>query len=113
VPHAQLPPAGLTEPAEIVGAQARRRLAPHRVLTERDLGPPLLVRRGRPVELIYVQAGLHVTALGVAQEDGTLGAVVRVINAASRRQLDGVVSGPDEVAFGSAAAARASRGQPP
>ena len=107
VPHAQLPPAGLTEPAEIVGAQARRRLAPHRVLTERDLGPPLLVRRGRPVELIYVQAGLHVTALGVAQEDGTLGAVVRVINAASRRQLDGVVSGPDEVAFGSAAAARA------
>jgi flagellar basal body P-ring formation protein FlgA len=107
VPRAQVPPASLTEPAQIVGAQARRRLAAHRVLTERDLGPPLLVRRGHPVELIYAQAGLYVTALGVAQEDGTLGDPVRVINAASRRPLQGIVSGPDEVAFGSPAAARA------
>jgi flagellar basal body P-ring formation protein FlgA len=107
VAHAQVPPASLTDPAEIVGAQARRRLAAHRVLTERDLGPPLLVRRGHPVELIYARPGLYVSALGVAQEDGALGDLVRVINAESRRQLQGVVSGPDEVAFGSAAAARA------
>jgi flagella basal body P-ring formation protein FlgA len=106
VPHAQMPPAGLTEPAAIVGAQARRRLAPQRVLTERDLGPPLLVRRGRPVELTYARPGLYVTALGVAQEDGALGDAVRVINAASRRQLQGIVSGPDEVALGPAAAGR-------
>ena len=108
VPHAQVPPAGLTEPAEIVGSQARRRLAAHRVLTERDLGPPLLVRRGHPVELIYAGPGLYVSALGVAQEDGALGEPVRVMNAESRRQLQGVVSGPDEVAFGSAAAIRPS-----
>ena len=107
VPHAQMPPAGLTAPEEIVGNQARRRLAAHRVLTEHDLGPPVLVRRGHPVELVYAQAGLQLTALGVAQEDGTLGDVVRVINAASRRQLQGIVSGPDEVAFGSPAAVRA------
>lgn len=105
VPHGQVPPAGFTDPAEIVGTQARRRLAAHRVLTERDLGPPLLVRRGHPVELIYARPGLYVTALGVAQEDGALGDRVRVINTESRRQLQGVVSGPDEVAFGSAAAA--------
>ena len=104
--HARVPPTGLTEPAEIIGAQARRRLAAQRMLTERDLGPPLLVRRGRPVELIYARPGLYVTALGVAQEDGALGDLVRVMNAQSRRQLRGIVSGPDEVAFGSAAAAR-------
>jgi flagellar basal body P-ring formation protein FlgA len=107
VPHGQVPPASITEPAEIVGAQARRRLAPHRVLSERDLGPPLLVRRGRPVELIYARPGLYVSALGVAQEDGALGDPVRVMNAASRRHLQGIVSGPDEVALGTAAAARA------
>ena len=104
--HARVPPTGLTESAEIIGAQARRRLAAQRMLTERDLGPPLLVRRGRPVELIYARPGLYVTALGVAQEDGALGDLVRVMNAQSRRQLRGIVSGPDEVAFGSAAAAR-------
>jgi flagella basal body P-ring formation protein FlgA len=108
IPHAQIPPASLTAPAEIVGAQARRRLAARRVLTERDLGPPLLVRRGRPVELIYARAGLQVTALGVAQEDGAVGDLVRVINAESRRQLQGIVSGPDEVAFGPAAAGQSA-----
>ena len=99
VAPASLPPASITEAAQIVGSQARRRLGAGRVLTERDLGPPYLVRRGHPVELIYARRGLHVTALGVAQEDGALGDPVRVLNAASRRQLQGVVSGPDQVAF--------------
>lgn len=102
--HAQVPPAGLAEPADIVDAQARRRLAAHRMLTERAPGPPLLVRRGRPVELIYARPGLYVTTLGVAQENGALGDLVRVVNPESRRELQGVVSGPDEVAFGAAAA---------
>ncbi len=106
---ASLPPASITEAAQIVGSQARRRLGAGRVLTERDLGPPYLVRRGHPVELIYARRGLYVTALGVAQEDGALGDPVRVINAASRRQLQGVVSGPDEVAFRTISAAT---GQP-
>lgn len=100
VAQAHMPSASLTEPGPIVGSQARRRLAPGRVLSARDLGPPHLVRRGHPVELIYARPGLRVTALGVAQEDGALGAPVRVMNAASRRQLQGVVSGPDEVSVG-------------
>lgn len=102
--EASVPPAALREPEEIVGSQARRRLAPGRVLTPRDLGPPHLVRRGQPVELIYARPGLRITALGVAQEDGALGDLVQVINAESRRQLRGVVSGPGEVSFTGAAA---------
>jgi flagella basal body P-ring formation protein FlgA len=114
VAPASLPPATITEAAQIVGSQARRRLGAGRVLTERDLGPPYLVRRGHPVELIYAGRGLYVTALGVAQEDGALGDPVRVTNAASRRQLQGVVSGPDEVAFRPMSAAPAqSEGRAP
>lgn len=104
VAEARLPPAGLREPDEIIGNQARRRLAPGRVLTRSDLGPPHLVRRGHPVELIYARPGLRITALGVAQEDGALGDLVRVMNAKSRRQLQGVVSGPDELSFSATAA---------
>jgi flagella basal body P-ring formation protein FlgA len=109
VAPASLPPASITEAAQIVGSQARRRLGAGRVLSERDLGPPYLVRRGHPVELIYARRGLYVTALGVAQEDGALGDPVRVVNAASRRQLQGVVSGPDEVAFRPMSAGPAQR----
>lgn len=61
-------------------------------------------RSGRPVELIYARPGLPITALGVAQEDGALGDVVRAMNAESRRQLQGLVSGPDEVSFGAPSA---------
>jgi flagella basal body P-ring formation protein FlgA len=108
VAPASLPLASITEAERVVGSQARRRLVAHRVLTERDLGPPYLVRRGHPVELVYAGPGLYVTALGVAQEDGALGDPVRVINAASRRQLQGVVSGPGEVAFGPGQAAESA-----
>ena len=100
VAESDLPPGALSEPEQIVGHQARRRLSAGRVLIARDVGPPHLVRRGHPVELIYVRPGLRISALGVAQEDGALGDLVRVMNAESRRQLQGVVSGPGEVSFG-------------
>ena len=76
-----------------------------RVLTERDLGPPVPGQARPPGRADLCPARPPVTALGVAQEDGALGDPVRVINAASRRQLQGVVSGPDEVAFRPMAAA--------
>jgi flagella basal body P-ring formation protein FlgA len=60
------------------------------------------VARGRPVQLVYTRPGLQLRALGVAQADGALGEVVRVVNLDSRQQLQGVVVGPDQVALGGA-----------
>jgi flagellar basal body P-ring formation protein FlgA len=96
----RLQPKSLTDPEQLLGAEARKRLLPGRVLTAQDLGPPLLVRRGRPVRLVYLQPGLQLTALGTAQDDGALGELVRVVNADSRQQLQGTASGPDEVTVG-------------
>jgi flagella basal body P-ring formation protein FlgA len=53
-----------------------------------------LVRRGHPVELICARLGLYVTALGVTQEDDARADLVRVMNPASGRELQGLVSGP-------------------
>lgn len=96
----RLPAGSLLAPEEIVGSETRRRLAPGRALRARDLRAPRLVRRGQPVELVYSGPGLRVSALGVAQEDGALGALVPVINPSTRRQLQGLVTGPDEVTLG-------------
>lgn len=100
LPPKRLPAGSMMAPEEIVGSEARRRLAAGRALRERDLRAPRLVRRGQPVELVYSGPGLRLSALGVAQEDGELGALVQVINANSRRQLQGLVTGPDEVTLG-------------
>jgi len=105
----QLRPTSLTTAEQLIGAEARRSLSPGRILSARDLGPPRLVRRGRSVRVIYVRPGLQLTALGTAQDDGTLGAAVRVINPDSRRQLQGVVTGPDEITVDGASLALATR----
>lgn len=100
----RIAPTAIVVPDELIGAEARRRLRPGSTLTERDVGPPRLVRRGRPVRLVYLRPGLRLEVLGTAQDDGGLGDLVRVQNVDSRRQLQGVVSAPDEVTLGAAAA---------
>ena len=97
----------VTAAAQLVGAEARRPLQPGRVVSERDLQAPRLVLRGRTVQLTYAKPGLRLSALGIAQTDGALGDLVRVVNLDSRRQLQGVVVGPDQVALGGAGPAPA------
>jgi flagella basal body P-ring formation protein FlgA len=96
----RLPASTLTDPAQLVGFEARRRLQPGRFLTSRDLGPPLLVRRGRPVRLFYLHEGMTLSATGTAEDDGAYGEPVRIVNAGSRQQIEGIVSGPDQVSLG-------------
>ena len=97
VPATRLPRAALLAEHLLIGGEARRTLVPQRVLTSRDVGQPLLVRRGRPVRLVYAAAGLVITTLGTAQDDGAQGTLVRVANMDTRRQVQGRVTGPDEV----------------
>jgi flagella basal body P-ring formation protein FlgA len=100
VPPSRLRPTSVTAAGQLIGSEARRPLQPGRVLSEHDLRPSRLVVRGRPVQLIYSRPGLELHALGVAQADGALGELVEVLNLDSRRQLQGVVVGPDQVARG-------------
>lgn len=91
----------LTDERQLVGAEARRRLSPGRVLTSRDVGPPRLVLRGKPVRIIYADQGLVLTAIGTARDDGAYGEPVRVINPDSRLEIQGVTTGYQEVTVGS------------
>ena len=98
----RLRPTSVTEPAQLIGSEARRPLQPGRVLSERDVQPFRLVTRGATVRLVYSRPGLELQALGIAQGDGALGELVRVVNLDSRQQLHGVVVGPNQVALGGA-----------
>ncbi|MEM8949499.1 MAG: flagellar basal body P-ring formation chaperone FlgA [Pseudomonadota bacterium] len=100
VPPEALSEASLTDEQQLIGAEARRRLSPGRVLTERDIGAPRLVLRGKPVRVVYVERGLRLTALGTARDDGALGETVRVLNPESRLEIQGVATGYQEVTVG-------------
>ncbi len=96
--------ASLTDEQQLIGAEARRRLSPGRILTSRDVGAPLLVLRGKPVRVIYADRGLKLTALGTARDDGALGETIRVVNPDSRLEIQGVATGYQEVTVGNPAA---------
>jgi flagellar basal body P-ring formation protein FlgA len=93
----RVPATALTEPGQLIGAEARRHLGAGRVLHARDLAPARFVRRGRPVQLVYSRPGLQLSMQGLAGEDGAAGEMVRVLNPASGREVQGLVTGPDEV----------------
>ena len=93
VPPDALSDASLTDEKQLIGAEARRRLSPGRVLTSRDIGAPRLVLRGKPVRVVYVERGLRLTALGTARDDGALGETVRVLNPESRLEIQGIATG--------------------
>ncbi len=90
----------LTDERQLIGAEARRRLSPGRALTSRDVGPPRLVQRGKPVRVVYAGKGITLTAIGTARDDGAYGEPVRVINPDSRIEVQGVTTGHQEVTVG-------------
>ncbi len=86
-----VPADALSSPEAVAGLELAHPVAPGEVLTARAVRTRRLVRRGAPVTLRAGGPGFAVTALGVAEDDGGPGDVVRVRNSASRRLVQGVV----------------------
>ena len=80
-----------------VGMQARKQLRAGQALKIADLAKPDLVQRDQSVTLIYESAGLYLTIRGKAQDSGTEGDVVNVLNLESKRTVSGVVTGRGQV----------------
>ena len=86
-----------TEIAEVVGQQAQRRLRPDRVITKRDVAPPVLVERGSRVTISASSGGFAVSMEGEALSDGRRGEVIPVRNLSSEREIEARVVGPGRV----------------
>lgn len=80
-----------------VGMAARAPLRAGQILRRADLMKPELVARNEQITLIFQAPGLSLTVRGTAMEPGTEGDVIAVTNIQSKRQLQGVVTGPGQV----------------
>jgi flagella basal body P-ring formation protein FlgA len=90
-PAARVPQGAVRDVAEVVGKETIRAFAPGEVLTGPSVSAPLLIRRGALVSLILEGPSFRIVARGVATEDGSLGASIRVLNQSSRREVVGRV----------------------
>jgi len=87
-------PGALSDPAQVLGLEARVAIYAGKPVSRSDLGAPALVERNQVVTLIYMTGGLAISTEGRAMERGAEGKVIRVINLASKATLSGRV-GPE------------------
>jgi flagella basal body P-ring formation protein FlgA len=85
------------EPAQIIGLAAKRALRADAPLALADFSPPLMVTRGETVTLVFELPGLMLSARGTAQDNGTKGETIAVLNPTSKRIVHGTVVGQGKV----------------
>ncbi len=81
----------ISDPASIVGKEARVALYAGRPIRPGDVGPPALVERNQIIALIYDKSGLSITAEGRSLSRAGPGEMVRVMNMSSRITVTGQV----------------------
>lgn len=81
-------------PAQAEGQALRRPVQPGQPVLLADLGRPVVVAKGAPLQLSLEGPGLQVTAQGVAAEAGGVGEVIKVTNPYSRAVIEAEVTGP-------------------
>jgi len=82
---------------ELVGKTPRRSLALNRPVSGHDVQSPRLVGKGSLVTLVLRSARMQLTAQGKALQEGGRDEVIQVVNTASNRTIEGVVTGPGRV----------------
>lgn len=78
---------------EVIGMATTTYLQAGSVVTARNLNKPILVRRGDAVSLIASRPGFIIKTTGIAQGDGRLGEVIKVLNPVSRKVIEAEVVG--------------------
>jgi flagella basal body P-ring formation protein FlgA len=82
---------------DIVGKTVRRTLRAGSPVHTNELSAPILVEKGALVTISLQAPGLLLSGVGRALEDGAAGDPIRVVNTRSKRTIEAVVSGHDQV----------------
>jgi flagellar basal body P-ring formation protein FlgA len=86
--------------AALIGKVARRTLLPGQPIPAAAVDQPRLVSVGAQVKIVYVEGGLHIIAVGVAQQAGGVGDVIRVRNMDSGLFVIGRILGDGSIRVG-------------
>ncbi len=87
-------PGAASDPATVIGLEARVTLYQGRPIRPDQLGPSASVDRNQLVTLVYRSVGVTIAAEGRALARGGTGDVIRVMNTSSRSSLSGTIA-PD------------------
>jgi flagella basal body P-ring formation protein FlgA len=100
VPASRLRPGAADRPEQVVGQALRRPAMAEQPLLVADVAQPVAVERGATVTMLYEVPGMVLTAQGRVLEAAGRGAMVPVMNLASRVVIEAQVIGPGRVRVG-------------
>ena len=86
-----------TSSAQLVGMTPARGLKAGRAVKVSEVRAPVLVAKGALVTMTLNAPGLTLTAMGRALEEGAEGDFIRVLNVQSKRTVEGVVAGQNQI----------------
>ncbi len=93
-------PGTISDPAELIGMEARVVLYAGRPIRPQEIGPPTLVDRNQIVPLSFRDGGLSISAEGRALSRGGVGDTIRVLNTTSHNTVTGTVAADGSVVVG-------------
>ena len=88
------PPPGVSQVQVVHPAGMRATLPPPSGYVAASGGGDVAIHRGEPVMLVYEAPGMQLSMRTRAMTDGAVGQAVRLLNTASNRTIDAVVTGP-------------------
>ncbi len=91
-------PGAVSDPALLIGMEARVALYAGRPIRPGDVGFPAIVERNEVIAMIYASGGIHIATEGRALDRAGPGDVIRVMNLASRTTVTARI-GADGAAY--------------
>lgn len=93
----EIQPDTLLKAEDVIGMTPRRMAMAGKMLRAPEIQAPQLVARGENITIVFKSGTLNLSAVGKALQNGAKGDMIRVVNNASNRQIDGVISGEREI----------------
>ena len=93
----RIKPMHITDLEKLVNKEAKKSLKEGRLITDRDVGEKIIIKKGDIINLLYRTKYMQITAKAEAQRDAAKGDKLEVMNVKSKKNLFGVVLDKDTV----------------
>ncbi len=90
-------PMFVTEKIKLINKEAKRHLKEGKMISDRDIGPKILIKKNDLITLVYKTDNMQITVRGQARQDGAKGDKIEVENTKSKKILIGIVEDADTV----------------
>ena len=81
----------VTEKDNLIGKEARKSLKEGKIINEKDIGLPILIKKDNIVLVVYRTEKMQITTKAIAKQDGAKGDRIELENMKTRKVLTGVV----------------------